>query len=59
MLWFLKLYITATLVSLGQGEHKYVLTIDMHQAQAAQLSWFPAKAGQLEPTPVTVYFGFC
>jgi hypothetical protein len=59
MLWFLKLPITATLVSLGQGERKHVLAVDMHQARLAQLSWFPAKAGQLEPRLVAVYFGFC
>jgi hypothetical protein len=51
----LKLFSIIALVSLGQGTHMYILKTRLHLAQDAQLSWFPAQAGQLAATMDTVY----
>jgi hypothetical protein len=51
----LKLFRIIALVSLGQGTRMYILKTRMHLALDAQLSWFPAQAGQLATSMVTVY----
>jgi hypothetical protein len=55
MAYVLKLSSLIALVSLGQGTHMYNLKTGLHLAQNAQLSWFPAQAGQLAATMDTVF----